>query len=344
MRTFIIAEAGVNHNGSEEIAFQLIEVAAQARADAVKFQTFTAEKLVTAQAEKAEYQKNTTGEGSQYEMLKRLELSEEAHRRLFLRCNEVGIEFMSTPFDADAADFLIDLGMKRIKVPSGEITNFPFIEHLAKKDLPMIVSTGMSALEEVQEAVQLIESIRKKFGFKTPLREILTLLHCTSNYPADCQNVNLLAMKTMADATGLKVGYSDHTLGTVISTAAVALGATTIEKHFTLDKAMNGPDHVASLNPDELNLMISNIRDVEIAMGSAVKQPTQSELLVREVARRSVVAKRAIVRNTPLTNEDLVCLRPGKGIEPKFIPTLLGRTVLRDIEPGEVLSWSDLAV
>jgi N,N'-diacetyllegionaminate synthase len=265
MRTFIIAEAGVNHNGDEKLATALVEAAAKSGADAVKFQTFSADKLTRKGAEKAEYQEQATGEGDQHGMLKALEMSENLHRRLFAHCSELGIEFMSTAFDEESLDFLIELGIKRIKVPSGEITNAPLLRHMAKKGLPLIVSTGMAALDEVVAAVDIIRAARAAHGFVEPLVEKVTILHCTSNYPTDSADVNLRAMNTLARTTGLPVGYSDHTLGLAVSTAAVALGATVIEKHFTLDAGLPGPDHKASLEPDQLCALVQQIRDVEAA-------------------------------------------------------------------------------
>lgn len=342
MKTFIIAEAGVNHNGDEELALRLVDTAAQCGADAVKFQTFSADKLVRPGAEKAEYQKRQTGEGDQYAMLKALEMSPELHRRLVARCAELGIEFMSTPFDEDAADFLLQLGMKRIKVPSGEITNTPFLEFLAAKGVPLIVSTGMASLQEIEEAVRVIAATRERQGLAGPLAEAVTILHCTSNYPAAFGDVNLRAMGTIAQATGLPVGYSDHTLGIAVSTAAVALGATVIEKHFTLDRNMPGPDHAASLEPAELAAMIGQIRAVEQALGSAVKQPTASELPVRALVRRSVTAVRAIAEGAVVQPADIALQRPGTGIPPAEARQVPGKRARRAIAAGTTLQWSDL--
>jgi N,N'-diacetyllegionaminate synthase len=225
MKTFIIAEAGVNHNGSEDLALKLVEIAAECGADAVKFQTFKAEKLVLKGAEKADYQKRETGDGDQFSMIKDLEMPERLHRKLWGRCQLVGIEFMSSPFDDDAADFLVSLGMRRIKIASGEITNYPFLMHLAGKNKPLILSTGMSTLTEIHEAVGIIRKTREQHGFHEDLREMLTVLHCTSNYPAAIEDVNLMAMKTIADSTGLPIGYSDHTAGISVAVAAVELVA-----------------------------------------------------------------------------------------------------------------------
>lgn len=342
MTTFFIAEAGVNHNGNDEMALQLVEAAARCGADAVKFQTFSADKLVRKGAEKAEYQKRETGEGDQYSMLKQLEMSEALHRKLLVRCNERGIEFMSTPFDDEAADFLIALGMRHIKIPSGEITNHPFLAHLATKNVPMILSTGMATLDEIHEAIGVIRSVRQQLGFTAPLESMLTVLHCTSNYPAALENVNLRAMTTIAQATGLPVGYSDHTAGIAVSVAAVAMGATVIEKHFTLDRNLPGPDHKASLEPDELTEMIARIRDVERALGSPVKQPNASELPVRELVRRSVTLVRDMKAGQAITRDDVALMRPGNGIAPKELAAVIGRRVARNIDTGVTLQWADL--
>jgi N-acetylneuraminate synthase len=330
MSTFIIAEAGVNHNGDLARALAMIDAARDAGADAIKFQTFSAEKLVSPLAKKADYQARETGAGNQFDMLKALELDDAAHKTLFDACGAAGIEFMSTAFDADAADFLISLGIKRIKVPSGEITNTPFLRHLASKDLPLILSTGMANLEEIDEAIAVIG------------RAQITILHCTSNYPAAPADVNLRAMTTIGTHTGLPIGYSDHTLGLAVSTAAVALGATMIEKHFTLDRSLPGPDHSASLEPHELSALIQQIRDVEVALGSPEKRPTASELPVRDVARRSVCAATDLAAGHILGAADLVILRPGTGIAPKHHESLSGRSINRGIAAGEPISWDDL--
>jgi N,N'-diacetyllegionaminate synthase len=341
-RVFFIAEAGVNHNGSAEMAMQLVETAARCGADAVKFQTFSAEKLVRRGAAKAEYQRRETGEGDQFSLLKALEMSPELHHQLLQRCQELGIEFMSTPFDEDAAEFLLGLGMHRIKVPSGEITNLPFLEFLAAKGLPLIVSTGMATMDDIKVAVATITEARRKAGLGEVDGDALTILHCTSNYPAQCSDVNLRAMQTIAAETGLPVGYSDHTLGIAVSTAAVAMGATVIEKHFTLDRDLPGPDHKASLTPDELAALIRQIRDVEVALGSPVKAPTASELPVRELVRRSVTTARALTAGTVLTRDDLILLRPGNGIQPGELGLVIGKTLQQDLPAGSTLQWQNL--
>ncbi len=342
MRTFIIAEAGVNHNGDEQLALQLVDTAAACGADAVKFQTFSADKLVRAGAEKAEYQKRATGSGDQHAMLKALEMSEAMHHKIVERCHRAGIEFMSTPFDAQAADFLLELGMARIKVPSGELTNDPFLAFLAAKDVPLIVSTGMATLDEIMHAVQVIAAARSAAGHTAPLSEMLTILHCTSNYPAQCSDVNLRAMATIGVATGLPVGYSDHTLGLAVSTAAVALGARVIEKHFTLDREMAGPDHKASLTPAQLGELVSQIRDVEQALGSDVKAPTASEWPIRQLVRRSATLTRALAAGAVLEAGDLVLLRPGTGVPPGELAALPGRVLKHDMAAGATLQWQDI--
>lgn len=343
IQTFVIAEAGVNHNGSEALALQLVDVAANCGADAVKFQTFKADKLVRRGAAKADYQQAATGGGDQHSMLAGLEMSESLHHRLFERCAEKGIEFMSTPFDDEAADFLVDLGMKRIKVPSGEITNLPFLRYLAGKDRPLILSTGMATLQEIIEATEVIRSEREVLGLKAPLESILTVLHCTSNYPAAPSDVNLRAMGTIASELGLPVGYSDHTLGLAVSTAAVARGAVVIEKHFTLDCNLPGPDHKASLAPEELAALVSQIRAVERALGSAEKRPTLAELPVRELVRRSVTTARDLPAGVAVSADDLCLLRPGTGIAPRDLDAVFGRLTVHSIPAGTTLQWSDFA-
>jgi N,N'-diacetyllegionaminate synthase len=342
MNVFIIAEAGVNHNGDESLALQLVETAKRCGADAVKFQTFSADKLVRPGAEKAEYQKQATGGGDQHAMLKALEISETLHRKLFARCTELGIEFMSTPFDEDAANFLIKLGMRRIKIPSGEITNEPFLEFLAEKNVPLIMSTGMATMAEIQRAVEVIASARARAGHLASLSEMLTVLHCTSNYPAQCQDVNLRAMQSIAEQTRLPVGYSDHTLGLAVSTAAVALGAVVIEKHFTLDRNLAGPDHKASLTPPELVQLVRQIRDVEDALGSAIKQPSDSELPVRALVRRSVTLVKPVCAGALIQRDDVALLRPGTGIAPSKLASVIGKLAARDLPADTTLQWSDV--
>ena len=327
--TFIMAEAGVNHNGMLEMARQLVEVAVQAGANAVKFQTFKAERVVSPQAPKAAYQLETTDEAeSQLDMVKRLELSFDAFRELFAYCQQQGILFMSTPFDEDSADFLADLGVPAFKIPSGEITNLSFLAHVARKGKPMIVSTGMAYLDEVRTAVSTIE--------KTGNRD-LVLLHCVSNYPANPADANLRAMITMAEAFDMPVGYSDHTLGIEVSLAAVALGACVIEKHFTLDRKLSGPDHQASLEPDELAALVRGVRKVEEALGHGRKEPAARELEIAAVARRSLVAAQDIPVGSTLTEGLIAIRRPGTGLPPAMLDQVVGRKVKRHIPAGTLL-------
>ncbi len=344
MSCFVIAEAGVNHNGSLDRAIELIECAAAAGADAVKFQTFRAEDLVCPGTKTADYQKLQTGEEDQYSMLKRLELSPADYRVISKRCEEVGVEFLSTPFSHEAALMLLDLGMRRVKVPSGELTNLPFLEFLAEKNIPLIVSTGMANLEEVKDAVSAIRTSRAAKGFHESLGQVVTLLHCTSNYPTKFSDVNLRAMITLRDEFGLPVGYSDHTQGVAIAIGAVALGATVIEKHLTLDRTLSGPDHKASLEPSEFRDMIQGVRAVEKSLGSSDKQPCPNELPVRNLVRRSVVLKRQLKANEKIHKEDLALLRPGTGIPPKDMHRVIGSRARIDLPAEKILEWSDLVV
>lgn len=356
MSTYIIAEAGVNHNGSLEKAFELVEVAAAAGADAVKFQSFKAAKLVSRTAQKAAYQQRTTGaEESQYDMLRRLELSIEDHRRLQQHCRQHAIEFLSTPFDPESLDFLVDqLALPRIKIPSGEITNAPFLLQLAAKQKPIILSTGMSTLDEVADALGALafaylresgtpglaafrQALASPAG-QAALAANVTLLHCTTEYPAPFDEINLRAMDTLQAEFGLPVGYSDHSVGIAIPVAAVARGACLIEKHFTLDRTLPGPDHAASLEPDELKAMVEAIRQVELALGSAAKAPTASELKNRAVARKSLVATAPIRAGEPLTPQNLGIKRPGDGLSPFTYWQHLGAIATRDYAPDELIS------
>jgi len=339
MRTFIIAEAGVNHNGDIKIAKKLIDVAVDARADAIKFQTFKAENVVTSTTPKAKYQiKNMGTDESQFEMLKKLELPASGYKELFAYCKEKNIIFMSTPFDEESADFLFIIGMGFFKIPSGEITNKPLLQHIAAKGKPIILSTGMSYLGEVEKAVIWINEIWDRLDKKPKL----TLLHCVSNYPAAIEDSNLSAMKTMEMAFGLPVGYSDHSLGIELPIVAVVMGAKVIEKHFTLDRNMEGPDHKASLEPDELKAMINAIRKVEKALGDGIKKPTKSESQLRKVARRSLVLTRDVKSGETITTNDVTSKRPGTGIEPEFLDFIAGMKVKKDIITDSVLKWDDL--
>lgn len=325
-RCFIIAEAGVNHDGSLDKAIQLVDAAAASGADAVKFQTFSADRLVTLAVDKADYQKRATvADESQYAMLKRLELPNEAHVILKTHAEALGIEFLSTPFDEVAADFLDDLGVRLFKIPSGELTNLPYLRHVASKGRPLIISTGMATLGEVERALEVVGGAGA---------QDVTVLHCTSNYPAAMPDVNLRAMMTMRDALGVKVGYSDHTLGTEVSVAAVALGASVIEKHFTINAKDPGPDHAASLEPPDLRLLVRSIRNVEEALGNGVKRPARSEAAIARVARKTIVCSRDLQPGEVLSENDLVMRRAGRGLGAEWLPMLVGRCVRLSLAAG----------
>ena len=330
---FIIAEAGVNHNGDIELAKELIDAARNARADAVKFQTFKAEKVVTQSAEKAEYQKETTEKGSQYEMIKTLELTEEDFNNLADYAKKKNIVFLSSPFDKESVDLLDEINVPVFKVASGEITNFPLLTHIAKKEKPIILSTGMTTLGEVEEALNVIRSEGV---------EDIILLHCVSDYPAKMKDVNIRAMETLKHAFKLPVGFSDHTLGITVPIAAVALGACVVEKHFTLDKNLPGPDHKASLEPNELKEMVKAIRDVEKALGDGIKRPTENEDEVKRVVRRSIVARVDIPDGTIITGDMIEVKRPGTGIEPKYMKMVVGKRAKINIKKDDLITWNEL--
>ena len=326
---FVIAEAGVNHNGVLSSAFELIDVAAHAGADAVKFQTFIAEKTISASAAKAEYQKLSTGaEESQLEMARRLEISFDDFRKLKTHCDQRGIMFLSTPFDFESVDFLHSLGVPAFKISSGDLTNHPLLQRVAAKGLPVIISTGMGDLDEVDEAIKVVRAAGNNE---------IALLQCITNYPADPADVNLRAMQTMAQAFDVPVGYSDHTLGIEVALAAAALGACVIEKHFTLDRSLPGPDHQASLEPRELEAMVAGIRKVEAALGSGLKTPAASELSNAAVARRSLVAARDLKAGEMMTADLIELKRPGTGLPPKMLDQVLGKTVRVDLKAGTLL-------
>ena len=330
-RTLIIAEAGVNHNGDINLAMQLIDAAAQAGADIVKFQTFSADRQVTRTADKAEYQKRETGNSeSQYEMLRRLELSESMHYQLLSHCDERKIEFLSTGFDIESINFLASLNQKYFKIPSGEITNLPYLRHIGGLNKQVILSTGMATLGEVEQAINALEEAGTS-------RNQTTILHCTTEYPTPMSEVNLRAMLTLQKAFNVPVGYSDHTKGIEISVAAVAMGATVIEKHFTLDRNLPGPDHRASLEPYEFRQMISAIRNIENAMGDGIKRPTASEKKNRLVARKSIVACRPISKGETFTAENLTVKRPGTGISPMEWDEVLGKNASRSFAVDELI-------
>ncbi len=327
--TFIIAEAGVNHNGKIELAKKMIDLAQEAGADAIKFQTFRAENLVSKFAPKAEYQqKNTGNDDSQLAMLKALELSYSDFAELNTYCQDIGIAFMSTPFDLESISFLDQLGMSIFKIPSGEITNLPYLKTIAKLNKKIILSTGMSSLQEVEDAIDLLTGNGAKD---------ISLLHCTTEYPAPLQDVNLKAMNTLKEKFGLEIGYSDHTIGIEIAIAAVAMGATIIEKHFTIDKNMTGPDHKASLNPDELKAMITAIRNIELALGNGLKIPSQSEIKNIDIARKSIVAGCSIKEGDVFTEKNIAIKRPGTGISPMEWDTILGKTAIRNFNEDELI-------
>lgn len=327
---YVIAEAGVNHGGDPDLAFRLVDAAAAAGADAVKFQTFKAERVASPHAAKAAYQRRTTPEDeAQLDMLRRLELPFEVFAELHAYCGRQGIQFLSTPFDDESADFLARLGIPAFKVASGEITNLPLLRRLAAYERPLIVSTGMAGLGEVEAAVATAVSA----GCRD-----LVLLHCVSNYPADPADVNLRAMDTLRAAFDVPVGYSDHTLGSEVALAAVARGACVLEKHLTLDRNLPGPDNAASLEPDELRGLIAALRRVEAALGDGLKRPAASELEMQVVGRRSIVAARDIASGTVVTEEMLEFRRPGTGLPPAMLEQVVGRIARRDIPAGSIFS------
>ncbi|OIQ09843.1 N,N'-diacetyllegionaminic acid synthase [Moorella thermoacetica] len=331
-KVFIIAEAGVNHNGDLQLARKLVDAAVEAGADAVKFQTFKAEEVATPGAERAQYQKDNMPEKdeSQLEMIKRLELSYAQFRELYAYCRQKGIIFLSSPFDPESIDFLAELGVPYFKIPSGEITNYPFLRRIAGKKRPVILSTGMATLGEVEGALRVLGEAGATD---------ITLLHCTTSYPASLEGVNLRAMLTMKQAFALPVGYSDHTMGIAIPIAAAALGAEVIEKHLTLDRNLPGPDHRASLEPGEFKEMVMAIRQVEKSLGDGIKRPAPGELAVMPAARRSLVAARDIAAGEIITESCLTARRPGTGIPPNFWDVVVGRQARRDIAAGSILSW-----
>lgn len=354
--TLIIAEAGVNHNGQEKFAFDLVDAAHKSGADIVKFQTFKAKNLVTEQAKQADYQiTNTQKQESQLAMLSRLELSYDTHHKLIDYCRSLGIEFLSTAFDLESLRFLVnELGLRRLKIPSGELTNAPLVLEHARCGCDLIVSTGMSTLSEIETALGVIafgytadsNTIPSISGFQEAyaseagqraLKEKVTILHCTTEYPAPMAEINLKAMDTLSRAFELPAGYSDHSEGITIPLAAVARGAVLIEKHFTLDKSMEGPDHKASLEPDELAAMVKGIRQIEVALGSNVKTPTVSEIKNKAVARKSLVAATDIKSGDVFTEANLAIKRPGTGLSPYHYWEVIGRKANQDYNSGELI-------
>ncbi|MBF0546393.1 MAG: N-acetylneuraminate synthase [Candidatus Riflebacteria bacterium] len=355
-KVFIIAEAGVNHNGSLELALKMVDAASSMGVDAIKFQTFSADRIVTKTAPKAEYQEKSLGKnGSQYEMIKKLELSRDDHIKLKAACDRKGVEFMSTPFDSESVDLLADIiDVARLKIPSGEITNPLLLLKMAEKGKPMIMSTGMATMSEVETALALLafgllkskaepsmsafkEAYFSKEGLSI-LKEKVSLLHCTTEYPASYEDTNLQAIKTLKHAFGLEVGLSDHTPGIYISIAAVARGSTIIEKHFTLDRNLPGPDHKASLEPNELQELVRGIRAVEKAIGSGIKVPASSEIKNSLVARKSLVALKEIPAGTEFSRENLGVKRPGTGLSPMRFWDLLGKKASKKYFPDEMIN------
>lgn len=336
-KVIIIAEAGVNHNGDLEIAKKLIDVAVEAKVDYVKFQSFVAEKLVSPQAKKAEYQSKNIGGGddSQFKMLKKLELSDENHKELIIYCDERGIKFFSTAFDTDGIDYLDSLNFDIFKIPSGEITNYPYLKRIAEKGKPVILSTGMANLVEIEAALNVLTE-------NGVIKENITVLHCNTDYPTPMEDVNLKAMLTIGQTFGVQIGYSDHTLGIEVPTAAVALGAKVIEKHFTLDRNLPGPDHRASLEPIELKEMVSAIRNIEKAIsGNGKKEPSKSESKNIEIARKSIHLKRDLKKGDTLKEEDMIALRPGDGISPMEWENVVGEVLTKNKSRYDMLSWND---
>lgn len=330
-KVFIIAEAGVNHNGSIELAKKLIDVAVEAKADAVKFQTFKTENLVSKNAQKADYQKQTTDSiESQFDMIKKLELDVDTHKELISYCTSKNIMFLSTPFDLDSVDLLNDLGLQIFKIPSGEITNLPYLRKIGNLNKKIVLSTGMADIGEIEDALDiLINSGTKK--------ENITVLHANTMYPTPMEDVNLKAMVTIGNTFDIDYGYSDHTLGIEVPTAAVALGASCIEKHFTLDKTMEGPDHKASLEPVELIAMVKAIRNIELALGNGIKKPSPSETPNMGIARKSIVALKNIKVGEILSNENLTIKRPGNGISPMRWDEIIGTIAKKDYSKDELI-------
>jgi N,N'-diacetyllegionaminate synthase len=331
MKTLVIAEAGVNHNGDIEKALALVDIAAESGADIVKFQTFKADELVTESAPKAEYQEKNDGLGeSQYKMLKRLELSPEMHEQIIDHCNLRGIKFLSTGFDIKTVAFLCGLGLPILKIPSGEITNLPYLRYVGSLGRDIIMSTGMATLKEIECAIASLEEAGTS-------KDKIIVLHCTTEYPAPMDEVNLNAMLTIQKAFGVKVGYSDHTAGIEVAMAAVALGAQVIEKHFTLDKALPGPDHLSSLGPEELVKLVKGIRNIELAIGDGIKIPSESEKKNMLIARKSIVAATQIYAGDEFSDDNIAAKRPGMGISPMCWDQVIGQKAIRDFQPGELI-------
>jgi N,N'-diacetyllegionaminate synthase len=331
VKTTIIAEAGVNHNGDIDLAKRLVDSAAAAGADLVKFQSFVARKNISLNAPKAEYQKSVSSENeSQLDMVRKLELTRDDHEVLVDRCRLKGIGFLSTAFDTESFDILSDIGIDYLKIPSGEITNLPYLRHVSRLRMPVILSTGMATLGEIEAALEVIE-------YSGTQRQDITVLHCTTEYPAPMEDVNLLAMTNIGKAFGVSIGYSDHTTGIEVPIAAVALGATVIEKHFTLDRTLSGPDHLASLEPNELKAMVQGIRNIEKALGDGIKRPSPSELKNKPIARKSLVASCSIKAGEQFREDNLMAKRPGTGISPMLWDAVIGRKAPRDFSEDELI-------
>ena len=331
MSVFIIAEAGVNHNGSLDLAKKLVDLACSAGSDAVKFQTFKAKNLSTKSSQKANYQKKTTNKDeSQFDMLKKLELDINAHKELISYCKKKEIIFLSSPFDLESIDLLNDLGLEIFKIPSGEITNLPYLQHLGKLNKKIILSTGMSNIEEIEKALYILTQSGTK-------KDNITVLHANTEYPTPMEDVNLRAMLTIGNKFDISFGYSDHTIGIEISIAAVAIGARCIEKHITLDRGMEGPDHKSSIEPDELSHMVSAIRNIEKALGSDIKQPSKSELLNIKIVRKSIVAKIPIKKGDLLSEKNLTVKRPGNGISPMKWDEIIGTKAIKDYKEEDLI-------
>ena len=330
-KVFIIAEAGVNHNGSIELAKKLIDVASESGADAVKFQTFKAEKLVSKNAQKADYQKQITDtKESQFDMIKKLELDLDTHKELMAYCETKNIMFLSTPFDHDSIELLNDLGLEIFKIPSGEITNLPYLRHIGNLNKKVILSTGMADIGEIEDALDILINAGTK-------KENIIVLHANTMYPTPMEDVNLKAMVTIGNTFDIAFGYSDHTLGIEVDIAAVAMGACCIEKHFTLDCTMEGPDHKASLEPNELKAMVKAIRNIELALGSSVKKPSKSEIPNMQIARKSIVAKMDIKKGEILSEEKITIKRPGNGINPMRWDEIVGTIATKDYKEDELI-------
>ena len=335
MSVFIIAEAGVNHNGDLNLAYKMVDKAKEAGVDCIKFQTFKTEKIISKNTEMADYQKeNTNNNESQYEMVKKLELSYEDFRKIKNYCEQKEIIFLSTPDEKESLDFLVDeLKVSTIKVGSGEVTNYLYLKEIAKKNKEIILSTGMSSLGEVEKALEIIREYNNKK---------VILLHCTTNYPCPMEEVNLKAMLTLKEAFKTEIGYSDHTLGTEVAIAAVAMGAKVIEKHFTLDKNMEGPDHKASLDPKELKIMVEQIRNIEKALGDGIKKPNKSEEKIKKVVRRRILISKELKKGHVLTEDDLILKRSNSGIEADFIDLVLNKKLKIDMKEDSSLTWEDM--